>query len=123
MSEIYGLGIAMPMNYKAMVKKLDRFGDVWTQFEVIVKCPRINFQVSLLSNGKTEVSGMGPYGDTGCMTDEELETAMMWAATALIGTLSTRGVAVVGMEEIEKGSHIEGKSNKVKPPVVCPFNT
>ena len=27
MSEIYGLGIAMPMNYKAMVDKLKRFGN------------------------------------------------------------------------------------------------
>lgn len=115
MSEIYGLGIAMPMNYKAMIDQLDRFGSVWQPVQVTIKAPEIDFEINMLGNGKMEISGETEYPNDGLMTPDELDVAMMWAATALLGTLATRGLQVVGLERIAKGSHVEKKRSTVNP--------
>lgn len=114
MSEIYGLGIAMPMNYKEMIDQLERFGDHWQPMQVTIEAPMMGFKVEVLGNGKMNVSGDVEYNESGGMTSEEIDAALMWAATALIGSLASRGLQVAGMEKIEKGSHVEHKANKFR---------
>ena len=113
MSEIYGLGIAMPMNYQAMIDQLQRFGTMEEPVQVTIEAPMIDFKVTVLGNGKMEVSGAVECPNPESLSSDELDAALMWAATALLGVLAIRGVSVVGMEKIERGSHVETKRSEI----------
>lgn len=73
----------------------------------------LGFKVEMFGNGKVEISGEAEYPDVDLMSKQEMDAALTWAATALIGTLASRGVSVVGMEKIERGSHIEAKRSEI----------
>ena len=112
MSKIYGLGIAMPMNYKEMMGRLQQLGTSWDPITVKIKCPLLGISVTVNGAGKMEFEGTTDTEKE--WLEDNMKVAMMWAAVALLGSLSSRGVTVVGLEEIEKGSHIEHKHTRYR---------